>query len=502
MLPLHLRFVETALHNLNKTAIIDITRAEQYTYKQVLIASYLLSRQIKKSCPHERVGMMIPVSAGAVITKLAILMAGKTPAMINYSTGAMKNCDYARVKTGLKHIITSHALLQRLGLQSDPQMLMIESLLGSLTLWQKLSGVIQLRRIAKKVAHSSADHDAVILFTSGSEKEPKVVPLTHANIGSNYLAIRQALELFPEDRFVSVLPFFHVFGMTTSLWTPLLVGGTIITHANPLDYKTVVKSIREHRATCLFATPVFFHGYNMTAKPGDFQSLRILVAGGDKLPVELYNQYLANHRLAILEGYGTTELSPVVSVNRVGHHKLGSIGLPLDGVEVKITSIETGEELPFGQEGKLWVKGPNVMRGYLDDDNASAQVLRDGWYDTGDIALIDRDGFIFHRGRFKRFVKIAGEMVSLVAIEEAVRPFVSPDTLLCAVAIEHPSKGAEIGLAYNQELASDDLKQKLSKVLTPLMLPKHYFYLPEIPILASGKVNFRQVEQLVVVPRN
>ncbi len=379
MQPLHLRFIKTTLSHLNKIAVIDIARSQQFTYKQLLIASYLLSRRIKKNCPEERVGMMIPVSAGAIITKLAILMAGKTPAMINYSTGAVKNCSYAREKAQLKKIITSHALLQRLGIQKDPEMILIEELLGSLKPWQKLLGLVQLRLIAHKVAKPSLDHDAVILFTSGSEKDPKVVPLTHRNIGSNYQAIRQALELYPEDRFVAVLPFFHVFGMTTSLWTPLLVGGTLITHANPLDYKAVVKSVAEHQATCLFATPVFFHGYSLVAKQGDFSSLRILVAGGDKLPIELYQNYLTVHQLPILEGYGTTELSPVVSVNRVGKVKLGSIGLPLPGIEVKITaieSIESDEELAPGTEGKLWVRGDNVMRGYLGDPSANSQVLQ------------------------------------------------------------------------------------------------------------------------------
>lgn len=500
MLPLHLRFVQVALKNLKKTAVIDTTRSQSFTYKQLLIASYLLSRKIKKECPDSRVGIMIPVSAGAIITKLAVLMAGKTPAMINYSTGAMKNCDYARAKAKFSKIITSSTLLTRLGLQHDSEMIFIEDLLSSLSLWHKLSGVVQLRMIGRKVHQTDVHQDAVILFTSGSEKDPKVVPLTHYNVGSNYDAIRLSLELYPEDRFIAVLPFFHVFGMTTSLWTPLLVGGTLITHANPLDYKAVVKSVVNYQATCLFATPAFFHGYNLIARDGDFSGVRILVAGGDKLPQELYQTYVSRHHVQVLEGYGTTELSPVVSVNRIGHAKLGSIGIPLEGVEVKIVSLETGEEVPSGTEGKLMVKGPNVMRGYLDDPEATASVLKDGWYDTGDIALVDGEGFIFHKGRYKRFLKIGGEMVSLMAVEEAVRPFLSPEVHICAIPIAHASKGAEVGLVVDQQMDFDGLKVNLSKILSPLMLPKHFFYVPELPLLGSGKVNFREVEKMVVVP--
>ncbi len=494
---LHHRFIETALKNLNQTAVIDISRNAQFSYKQILAGALLLSKQIKELTDEKHVGVMIPVSAGAIIAKLAVLMAGKTPAMINYSTGALQNCEYARKKCGIKFFITSSTLLKKLELNADDDMVMMEDIMASIGVFSKLIEVLTLKNARKRVHNGSDDENAVLLFTSGSEKDPKIVPLTHSNIGANYDSIRKALDLHDTDRYVSVLPYFHVFGMTTSLWTPLLIGGTLITHGNPLDFKAVVKSIVDHKATCLFSTPAFFHGYNLRARKGDFDSLRILVAGGDKLPKELYDSYRERHNIEILEGYGTTELSPVVSVNRIGNNKLGSIGLPLDQVEVKIVGIESGEELGFNQEGKLLVKGPNVMKGYLNDPEQTAKVLQDGWYDTGDIALIDPEGFIFHKGRYKRFIKVGGEMVSLVAVEEKVRTLIPDDCVCCAVAMKHPTKGAEVAIALDHALDIDRIKKELSSLLPPLMMPKHFVVLDSMPLLGSGKVNFRQVEEIV-----
>lgn len=491
------RFVETALKSFNKLAIIDTATKKNYTYKQILVGSVLLSKQIRELCDASIIGIMIPVSAGAVIAKMATLMAGKTPAMINYSTGALQNCEYARMRCGIKLILTSRALLQRLNIEATDDMIMMEDIIESIRLYEKVYELVRIKSAIKRIHLSEEDENAVILFTSGSEKEPKVVPLTHKNIGSNYDAIIKAIPVSPEDIYLAVLPFFHVFGMTTSLWTPLLIGGTLITHANPLDFKGVVESIKNYKANCLFATPAFFHGYYAKAHEGDFNSLRILVAGGDKLPKEIYDSYLKTHHLEILEGYGTTELSPVVAVNRVGQVRLGSIGLPLDNLEVKICAIESDEILPSGMEGRLLVKGPNVMLGYMGDQEATEKVLKDGWYDTGDMAMIDEDGFIFHKGRLKRFIKIAGEMVSMVKIEEEVQAVIPAQTQICAVAKHHEIKGSEIAIAFKGEFDSQKVREELSHKLPPLFIPKVFVPMDTIPLLGTGKVNFREVERIV-----
>lgn len=491
------RFIETALNNLSKLAIIDTATQKNYTYKQILIGSLLLSKQIRELCSAPMIGIMIPVSAGAIVAKLATLMSGKTPAMINYSTGALDNCEYARKKCDINLILTSRALLKKLNIAPTDDMVMMEDIIESVTLYEKVYELVRIKSAIKRTYCSNEDENAVVLFTSGSEKDPKVVPLTHKNIGSNYDAIIKAIPVSPEDIYLAVLPFFHVFGMTTSLWTPLLIGGTLVTHANPLDFKGIVDSIKKHKATCLFATPAFFHGYYAKAAPGDFESLRILVAGGDKLPKEIYEAYWNTHHLEILEGYGTTELSPVVAVNRIGKVRLGSIGLPLEGLEIKICAVDSDEALPIGSEGRLLVKGPNVMPGYLNDPESTEKVLKDGWYDTGDMALIDEDGYIFHKGRLKRFIKIGGEMVSMMRIEEEVKAVIHPQTQVCAVAKYHAVKGSEIAIAFKGEFDSAKVRENLSHKLPALMIPKVFVEMQEIPLLGTGKVNFREVEKMV-----
>jgi len=247
---------------------------------------------------------------------------------------------------------------------------------------------------------------------------------------------------------------------------PITVGSAVVAHANPLDYKKIVDSIKKYKITIMIGTPAFFYGYLRRSRPGDFSSVRIAVAGADKLTVHLREGYKKHHDIELLEGYGTTETSPLISVNAKEANKPGSIGKPSPGVKVKIIDRETDEELPRGKEGKIVVKGDNVMKGYYGDLEETSLRIHNGWYDTGDMGIMDGDGFLWHRGRLRRFVKIGGEMVSLVKVEDVLNKLLPDNVICCVVDVPNPTKGAdivaalttaEVDLQKNQKQMAKDL---------------------------------------------
>ncbi|PID28617.1 MAG: bifunctional acyl-ACP--phospholipid O-acyltransferase/long-chain-fatty-acid--ACP ligase [Candidatus Cloacimonadota bacterium] len=492
---LHRKFIKVARANKNKIAIYDNATGKELTYNKLLIGSLILASFFKKS-DEQYIGVMVPTSAGGILSILAILMAGKTPVMINYSTGAQQNCDRARSFIGFNTIVTSKKLLDKLEISPDDDMVLLEDLLSTIGSFKKISAVMKSKLPLKFVHNGSDDEVCIVLFTSGSEKSPKAVPLTHNNISSNIEGISQHFDLESNDIYASVLPLFHVFGLTTTFWLPLLTGASLIAFANPLEYKTVVREIKRLQATTITATPTFFNGYNLSSSPKDLSSIRVAVSGGDKLSPVIKESFYKKHGVELLEGYGTTETSPVISANTSKHNKSGSIGKKLPNVEVKIIDFETDEELSVGNTGKIFVKGENVMKGYLHDIEETSLRLHKGWYDTGDMGFIDEDGFIWHKGRLKRFLKIGGEMISLPNIEYEVEKLLPSASLCCAVEIPHPSRGAEIWLAVTGEFDEKDLKKSLGEVLPPISMPKKIIKFKELPLMGSGKVNFREVTAL------
>ncbi|MBN2789582.1 MAG: AMP-binding protein [Candidatus Delongbacteria bacterium] len=490
---IHSKFVEVASKNKKKIAIIDNTTGQVYTYGKLLIASLLLSSIVKKK-KDEFIGIMLPKTAGAFITTFAVLFSGKVPVMINYSTGADKNIIYAKKKGRFRHVITSRKFIEKIGLKPKEDMLFLEDIISTVSIIKKISALIKFFIPKLFIAKKSPDDIIALLFTTGSEKEPKAVMLSHDNIFSNVEAIQKEFFIDNNDIFTGVLPIFHIFGLTTSLFLPMLSGAAVNTFANPLEYETVAKGIKNNKCTIITATPTFMRGYSQKSQAGDFSSLRLVIAGGDKLNKNIKDSFMNKHGIEILEGYGTTETSPVISVNRVDNNKFGSIGQPLPGVNVKIVDINTDEEVPTGVEGKIYVKGRLVMKGYYDDLEETALHIHQGWYDTGDIGIMDEDGFLWHRGRLRRFVKIAGEMISLVAVENAVEKYLEDDQLCCAVEIPHVTKGAEIIVATTSDINEKELKKKLSKELPPISVPKRILYFKELPVMGNGKVNFREVE--------
>jgi acyl-[acyl-carrier-protein]-phospholipid O-acyltransferase/long-chain-fatty-acid--[acyl-carrier-protein] ligase len=497
---LHEEFIKIAKLNGKKEAIIDTTRGSNVAFDRALIISLILKKKFEKLDPGY-IGVMVPTSAGAYLSTIALLMSGRVPVMINYSTGAEQNCRYAQKKCNFKTIITSKALLEKIKCPILPEMILLEDLMTTIGLFDKIGAAIKSKGSAQKIISKCApiqeDDNAVILFTSGSEKDPKAVQLTHKNISANVHASYTHLGLTPEDRMMSILPIFHVFGLQTNFWLPMTKGFTAITYSNPLEYKTVPKLIQKHKPTVITGTPIFFAGYIREASEGDFESLKRIIVGADKAPAWLREDFLSKHKIDLLEGYGTTETSPVISANQLEANKPGSIGKVLPGVRVQIRAMDSDQELKIGEEGRIFVSGDSVMKGYLGDEEETNAKLKDGWYDTGDIGVMDEDGFLWHKGRSKRFVKVGGEMVSLVRTEVFLEEILGNEVDCCVVEVPDQAKGAKLAAAVTKELDSADLIKKLGEKLPAIAIPKSFIYFEELPKMSSGKIDFRTVTKMV-----
>ncbi len=500
MKPLHLQFMARAKQFPAKLAIIDRTLDRRLTYHKTLIASMILAGKYRK---HRDgfIGVMIPTSAGAMLTTLGILMAGKVPVMINYSTGAAGNCEYAQRKCGFSTIVTSRALLEKIGCREVQGMVFIEDIMAGISIADKLAAALKaglpMPLLVRSVHGGELDDNAVILFTSGSEKDPKAVQLTHRNLASNLDDIFRFFQINASDIMLANLPMFHVLGFNTNFWLPLTRGMTAVTYANPLEYRKVSSVACEEKVTMMVGTPSFFAGYLRQSEPGDFATVRIAIAGADQTPDIRRRQFLEKHGLELLEGYGTTETSPVISANTPADNKPGSIGRSLPSVQVRITDLDTGEALPPGREGKILAKGDLVMRGYFDDIEETMLRIKDGWYDTGDMGMLDQEGYLWHRGRLRRFVKIGGEMVSLVAVENVLVRMLPDDVDCCVVEVPDSLKGAKIVAVLTREVPERKLLKKMGEELPALALPKEFVVMPELPKMGSGKIDFRQLTETV-----
>ncbi len=497
---LHQQFIKTAKQFGGKIAFIDRTSDKRITYSKALIASLILAGKFQKY-DEGFLGIMIPTSAGCALSILGALMSGRTPVMINYSTGAANNSIYAQNRCGFKTIITSKALLEKIECPVVEGMVFIEDIMQTVSIKDKLAAALKAKLpvpiLSKTIHMGSEDDNIVILFTSGSEKDPKAVQLTHRNIAANIEGFGKLVSISDKDVMLANLPFFHVFGLTVNLWTPLYHGMTIVSYANPLDFKTVCNIVREEKPTLMFGTPSFFWGYAKKSEPGDFESVRIAVCGADKCPDTLREMFIKKHNMPLYEGYGTTETSPVISANVPGSNKPGSVGKVLPGVEVRIENFETGEDCKPGQNGRILVKGSIVMKGYYDDFEETSMRIRHGWYDTGDMGYLDEDGFLWHAGRLKRFVKIGGEMVSLVNIENTIEKYL-PEGVECSVVdIPDPLKGAKIIAAVTHKIDEKKILRQISEHLPKIALPKQIVVMRELPKMGSGKIDFRSVARMV-----
>jgi acyl-[acyl-carrier-protein]-phospholipid O-acyltransferase/long-chain-fatty-acid--[acyl-carrier-protein] ligase len=351
---------------------------------------------------------------------------------------------------------------------------------------------------------------ATIIFSSGSTGVPKGVMLSHQNILSNVDSLARLFQMGPGDVFIGVLPLFHSFGFTGTFWFPLLMGAGVAYHPNPMDAKTVGELVETYKATMLISTPTFCHAYIRRCTTAQFASLKYAIVGAEKLRRQLADEFLEKYGIELLEGYGMTEMAPVVAVNhpaytdaegrRIGNRP-GSVGHPIPDVAAKIVDPETGQDLGVDREGLLLVRGPSLMLGYLDQPERTAEVMRDGWYVTGDIARIDADGFIFITDRVSRFSKVAGEMVPHVQIEDAINAILG-ESAAVVTAVPDPAKGERLVAFYaHAGVEPDQLWNALCATDLPrLWLPRRDNLVPieAIPTLGTGKVDLRRIKQMAL----
>ncbi len=506
---LHHHFIKIAKKYPGKTAFVDCTSGKSVTYFRALALSLALSRRLGGN-DEGHIGVMLPTGAGCALSVLGVLMSGRVPVMINYSTGtalegASGNVRYAQKKCSFQTVVTSRVFMEKIDCPHVEGMVFIEDIVGGLSALEKLSAAalakLPVPFILRLVEGGEENDVAAILFTSGSEKEARAVQLTHRNIISNIRDFSGAFELSGKDSMLASLPYFHIFGFNPNLWTPLYHGMTIISYANPIDYKKICEIIRDERPTIILGTPSFFWGYLRKSEPGDFRSVRVAVCGADKCADALRQGFMDKHNITLYEGYGATETSPVISVNTPLQNRPGSVGKALPGVSLRIEDPEAGphikKDCTAGIAGRIMVKGDLVMRGYLGDAEETAGRIRDGWYDTGDMGFLDEDSYLWFAGRLKRFVKIGGEMVSLVQVEEALEK-VLPDGVFSSVAaVPDAIKGQKIVAAVTSRIDEMKTIRQLMEYLPNIAIPKHFIVLPELPRTGTGKIDFRRVAGMV-----
>lgn len=518
MKPIHRAFVQRARRCPFRFAMAD-ARVPHLRFGGALTKVVFLARRLRSHwAGQEMVGILLPPSVAGALVNFAALLLGKVPVNLNYTLSEEPMASCVR-QCNLQTILTSQAFLDRVKVKVPCRTLLLEEIAAQPRLGEKLlalalawlAPVGALEKAVGREQPGTLDDLATVIFSSGSTGEPKGVMLTHYNLVSNAEALGQLLDFGPQDRFLGILPFFHSFGFNATLTAPAMMGIGVAFHPNPLDAKPIGELVRRHTLTYLMATPTFLQLYLRSCDPADFGSLRFVMVSAEKLPDWLATAFEEKFGLRPVEGYGSTECSPAVTcsthnirapgVRQVGSRR-GSIGRPLPGVSVRIVSPDTGVPLPLGEAGLLLVRGPNVMRGYLGQPQKTAEVMRDGWYVTGDIARMDEDGFLHITDRLSRFSKLGGEMVPHVKIEEKLHEAAGVQEITFAVTgLPDPKKGERLVVLHT--LADGGRLEEVLKKLPQLGLPNlwlpranNFFHVDQLPRLASGKMDLRQIREL------
>ena len=501
--------------------IVDTTGAD-LTGGDVLIRALVLRRILRRGVLAEserHVGILLPPTAAAVVANLALTLDGRVTVNLNYSlTSELVNACIAQA--GIKHVITSRRFMERVPLELDCDVVYLEDFKDAATTRDKLTGAFQAHAVPASLLVRTlgldsvrADDPMTVMFTSGTTGDPKGAVLTNRNIEFTIDAVDKVIHIRSDDVLVGILPFFHSFGFTVTLWTVLTMDVKGAYHVNPLEAQAVGRLTREQHGTILLATPMFLRTYAKRCEPGDFSSLEVLVTGGEHLPVQVADEFEAAFGIRPIQGYGCTEMSPLISANippsrataeTQSGSREGTVGKPAPGIRVKLVDQETGEPVPQGERGMLLATGPNVMAGYLNQPEATAKAMRDGWYVTGDLATLDADGFITIVGRESRFAKIGGEMVSHLAVEEALTDIVGMaedgGPKVVVVSVPDRSKGERLVVIHTPlEEQPSQLRKGLAEAGLPnLYIPSENSFLEieALPFIGTGKLDLRQIRRI------
>jgi acyl-[acyl-carrier-protein]-phospholipid O-acyltransferase/long-chain-fatty-acid--[acyl-carrier-protein] ligase len=490
---------------------------------QLLLRTLVLRRALRKIIGEDEkfVGVLLPPTAGGVVVNAALGLDRRVSVNLNYTVTSDVMNDCIR-QSNIKHIVTSRRVLDKLDLKLDAELILLEDVKDKISLLDKLNSLFLARWMPIPIlermlglTREKPDDLLTVIFTSGSTGWPKGVMLTHENVGSNVEAVDEIIRLTRDDVLLGILPFFHSFGYTVTLWTVLALDPKGVYHFSPLEAREVGKLSRKHGVTIMLSTPTFLRSYARRCEDDDFRTVQVLFTGAEKLPSELADAFEQRFGIRPIEGYGCTELSPIAAANippgRGTHNtfegvKEGTIGRPLPGIKAKVVDLDTGETLGPNQTGMLLFHGLNVMKGYLNRPDLTKEVIRDGWYVTGDVAEIDEEGFITITGRISRFSKLAGEMVPHLRIEETLVHVLgledAEEISLVVTAVPDAKKGEKIVVLHTGlSIPPEEICRKLAEAgLPPLWIPgaDSFRQVEKIPILGTGKLDLKAVKDLAV----
>jgi acyl-[acyl-carrier-protein]-phospholipid O-acyltransferase / long-chain-fatty-acid--[acyl-carrier-protein] ligase len=501
------------------TAVIDGVDHSDLSRAKLLGAAAALSRLLRKEFADQRIAIVLPASKGSMVANLAVALAGKVPVDLNFTMGRAAN-KFCCQRADLRVTISATAFIERLKDFPWPnRVVKLDELMPQvkkeILFWWMMSifcptrALLRLLQIPKKGGHAEAS----LLFTSGSTGDPKGAVLSHRNIVGNVSQFRELLDAKKEDAILASLPFFHSFGATVTLWYPLIEGVRIVTYPSPLEVAKNAELIEKYKLTLLLATPTFLRAYLRKAEPQQLRTLRLVITGAEKLPLDLAKAFEERFQQRVFEGYGLTETSPVVSVNlpepqptKPGEQvqpssRLGSVGKMAPGIAAEIREPETDRKLSLHETGMVWFRGVNIFEGYLDDEKRTAEVLHDGWLKTGDIGRFDEDGFLYIEGRLSRFSKIGGEMVPHEAVEQKIIDLLGfsgkDERVVAIVGVQDQAKGEALILLAAADVDLAQLRDKLREAGVPnLWIPKKVQRVESIPVLASGKLDLKRCQDL------
>jgi acyl-[acyl-carrier-protein]-phospholipid O-acyltransferase/long-chain-fatty-acid--[acyl-carrier-protein] ligase len=469
------------------------------SYDEIIRASFALGSALKSGTRSgDCVGVMLPTGAAAALTFFALSAFGRVPTMLNFTSG-LAGLKSALCTARVKRIVTARRLVEVAGLHEliaglcDTEIVYLEDVRKHLSLVDKLTAVAGKLMPRMLAARCSPSDPAVILFTSGTEGEPKGVVLSHENILANVAQVRAHIDIWSDDVVFNPLPVFHCFGLVVGTLLPLIAGVKVVSHPSPLQPKEIVRRIRRYGATILLSTDTFINQYARASDAGDLDTLRLAVCGAERLRDETRAFVRRKCGISLLEGYGVTEASPVIAANQLDANHPGTVGRLMPGMEARVELVPG-----ISGAGELYVKGPNVMLGYIKPD-APGKIIppEDGWYNTGDVVGIDDEGFISIRGRLKRFAKIGGETVSLAVVEN-IAAALWPENAHAAVALPDGRKGEQIVLVTDVKDARrmDLLGWAQNHGVPELSVPRRVLVVDVIPVLATGKTDYVTVQKM------